>query len=134
VYHHRRFPRSPLSVFASAVCLLLFVSMALSACNRSQRVDTIRTTLLAVNAARDGFTSWDSQHQQVIVGGATTRDAAQQALDAYRNERKPVADGFELAYRTLAVAATQTDDFSLKAALSTASDLIDKVTAMIGAK
>lgn len=129
----RRFPRSPIPTF-----LLLFIGMLASgplmACSKNQRVDTIHTTLLAVNSARDGFTAWDAQHQQALVAAATTREAAEQTVASYHDSRRPVVDGFEVAYRALAVAATQTDELSLSAALTTASELIDKVRSMIGGK
>jgi hypothetical protein len=135
MYEHRRFPRAPVSsLFFATVCLMLFVSMTVAACSRNQRVDTIHTTLIAVNSARDGFTAWDRQHQQALVAAAATREAAEQSVASYQDNRRPVVDGFEVTYRALAVAATQTDEISLSAALSTANDLIEKVRSMIGGK
>jgi DNA/RNA-binding domain of Phe-tRNA-synthetase-like protein len=113
---------------------MLFVGMTMSACDRSQRVDTIHSTLIAVNAARDGFTAWDRQHQQTLVAAAVTRETAEQSVSSYRDGRRHVVDGFEVTYRALAVAATQTDDVSLSAALTTATELIDKISDMIGGK
>lgn len=133
MYEHRRFPRAPVGyIFLSTVCLMLFVTMTMSACSRNQRVDTIHTTLIAVNSARDGFTAWDRQHQQALVAAATSREAAEQSVASYHDNRRPVVDGFEVTYRALAVAATQTDEISLSAAITTANDLIEKVRSMIG--
>ncbi len=121
------------SVFASLVCVALLGCM-LSACTKNQRVDTLRTSLISLNAARDGFTSWDRDHQQQIVNQATNRDDAVKALESYRDRRKPVAESFEVAYRALALAATQTDDPSLTAALESSRQLVDAVKALIGGK
>jgi hypothetical protein len=110
------------------------LSAAAGACSQNQRVDTIHTTLIGVNSARDGFTAWDRQHQQALVTAAATREAAEQSIASYRDTRSHVVDGFEVTYRALAVAATQTDELSLTAALSTANDLIEKVRSMIGGK
>jgi hypothetical protein len=129
---HHRFPRP--SVFASLVCVALLGCMMQSACTKSQRTDTLRTSLISLNAARDGFTSWDREHQQQIVDQSASRDEALKALETYRDRRKTVADGFEVAYRALALAATQTDDPSLNAALASSRDLVDAVKALIGGK
>ncbi len=122
------------SVFASLVCVALLGCMLQSACTKNQRVDTLRTSLISLNAARDGFTSWDRDHQQQIVNQATNRDDAVKALESYRDRRKPVAESFEVAYRALALAATQTDDPSLTAALESSRQLVDAVKALIGGK
>lgn len=127
--------RSPLpSVFATLVCVALMGCLLQSACTKSQRVDTLHASLVSLNAARDGFTSWDREHQQQIVDQATNRDDAVNALESYRDRRKPVAESFEVAYRALALAATQTDDPSLNAALASSRDLVDAVKALIGGK
>ena len=115
----------------AVVCLLLFGCAMMGACNRSQRTDTLRASIISVNAARDGFLQWDRTHQHELVAAATSRDQAEQSLATYRREREPVVNGFEVAYRALALAATQTDDPSLKVALTTAGELVDAVRAMI---
>jgi hypothetical protein len=114
------------------LAILALLCALVGACTKSERTDTLRASLIAVNAARDGFTSWDRQHQQGIVEAATSRDAVQAALEHYREQRTPVVSGFEMAYRALAVAATQTDDPSLQRALASSSQLIDAVKQLIG--
>jgi hypothetical protein len=113
------------------VCGLLFLCTMMGACNRSQRTDTLRASIVSVNAARDGFLQWDRAHQASIVGAATSRETGEQALASYRHEREPIVNGFSVAYRALALAATQSDDPSLKAALAEAGELVDAVQAMI---
>jgi hypothetical protein len=118
----------------SAAILVLATLCALAgACTKNERTDTLRASLIAVNAARDGFTTWDRQHQQALAESATTREAGEAALERYREQRKPVISGFEVAYRALAVAATQTDDPSLQRALAGSKDLVDAVKQLIGA-
>lgn len=119
---------------ASTIVPLLLVTLLGGAalagstgCTSSQRIDTIRNSLVAVNAARDGFTAWDGQHQRDLVKRAATRVEAEAAIAAYHQGRQPVLDGFELAYRLLALAATQNDDPSLNAALLQVSTIVDLV-------
>lgn len=118
-----------------APVLLLFVSMffmllvAVPACGPNKRAQSIQTTLIAVNAARDGFVAWDRQHQSNIVDTAAarqaTRDEVVRELDAYHIKRAKVTASFEIAYRALAIAATQSDEASLRAALAKAGELRD---------
>lgn len=125
--------KSPIAIyFLSLVCLALFTTSTMSACNKSQRTDTLHAALVSVNAARDGFIAWDREHQQTIVDQASTKEDAFKALESYRTARQPVMDSFEVAYRALALAATQTDDPSLQAALALSGDLIDAVKKLMG--
>ncbi len=108
--------------------LMLLVALGLvSACTKNDRMDTLRVSLTTVNAARDGFVAWDEQHQKAIVEKSTSKDEGMLALESYREARGRVVLGFEVAYRALAVAATQTDEPSLKAALAASDQLIDAV-------
>lgn len=110
---------------ALLVVVALFATLlaVTSACSSSQRGKTIHATLVAVNAARDGFAAWDRQHQQDLVAAATFKDEARAAVDAYRARRELVVASFEVAYRAIAVAATQSDEISLTAALTRAGEL-----------
>ena len=124
-------PAPPLAYFCLfVVCLLLFVSSV--SCTQQDRANTLRVSLTALNTARDGFIDWDRHHQMQIVETSKTRDEAESALFAYRERRKPVIEGFEAAYRALAVAATQTDEPSLRGALAMSADLVDAVRRLIG--
>lgn len=123
---------TPLAVYPVMLltCISLFIS--LSSCSRTRRNDTLRASVTAVNAARAGFTTWDRQHQQDIVAKATSKDEGRAALDRYRGLREAILDDFELVYRALAIAATQTDDPSLKGALAASAKLIGSVQSMTG--
>jgi outer membrane murein-binding lipoprotein Lpp len=124
-------PTAVTAYFLSLVCVALFATSLMSACTKSQRVDTLRSTVVSVNAARDGFIAWDREHQQSIVDHAASREDGAAALATYRTKREPIMITFEVAYRALAVAATQTDDLSLKSALSVSGDLIDAIKALM---
>jgi hypothetical protein len=131
--HNYRLGRPPLPA-----CLLLFVVLmglsvsSMTACNQNQRNDTIHASLLTVNAARDGYVSWDLDQQKAIIAAAASRDNAVAAIAKYRETRQATLNRFELAYRLLAVAATQTDSLSLSAALSQAGDLVDAISTLLG--
>lgn len=124
---------------AQAPALWLFVSIFLilmvavpSCSGTTQRTKTLQTTLVAVNAARDGFVAWDRQHQHELVEKATSKDDALLAIDAYHKKREPITSSFEVVYRAVAVAATQTDEVSLKAALAKAGELYDALKKLTG--
>lgn len=131
--HTHRFPRSPAStyLFLGLVCLGMLVTSLNSACTRSQRVETIQTSLLAVTSARDGFTTWDRVHQQTIVDAATSKEQGLALLADYREKRRPWIERFEVAFRALAVAATQTDEVSLSAAVALATELVQAIEDLI---
>ncbi len=118
------------ALVAHAVLFALLVVAA--ACNQDQRTKTIHATIVSVDAARDGFVSWDRQHQLAIVEKATTREQGEAELVAYRLKRESVVDGFRVAYRGLAVAATQTDEPSLKAALAESGKLLTLIANLRG--
>lgn len=115
--------------------LALYVGLFLgvvAACGASQREKAVRASVVAVNAARDGFEAWDAAHQKAIVDKATSREDGEAKLAAYRASRDPIVHGFEIAYRLLAVAATQTDDPSLRAALAAAASAVEAATKITG--
>lgn len=121
----------PARAFTAVVLIL-----ALVACGANQRRDTIRTTLVAFNAARDGFLEWDDRRQNEVTSAAeagklTTTEARKQ-LDAYRIAREPVEKAIVLAYRALAMAATQEDQLSLDAALAEAAKFYKALKALKG--
>lgn len=114
------------------MCIALFVSSTMASCTKSKRSDTIRASLIAVNAVRDGFVAWDHAQQALLVDHAASKEEARAALNAYRDKRSDIVTGFEVAYRALAVAATQNDEVSLKAALAESAELINEVRILIG--
>jgi nitrogen fixation/metabolism regulation signal transduction histidine kinase len=119
-------------VFLSLICGALFMTSVMSACSKTQRTDTIHASLIALNAARDGLTEWDRVHQHDIIDTSKTREEATTTLAAYRARRDSVVAGFEVAYRALALAATQNDDPSLHAALLAATTIVESVKSLIG--
>lgn len=90
--------------------LLLIVCAILTACGASSRERTIKTTLIGLNAARDGFVAWDGAHQQAIVAAAPARDVGAANLAIYRDARTPVVEAITTAYRVIAIAAVLADD------------------------
>lgn len=116
-----------LGMFAACVALA-----AVPGCTKNTRLTTLQASLVAVNAARDGFITWDRQHQSALVQAATSREDAIGKLESYRKERESVIHGFESAYRVLAVAATQTDDPSLKSALAQSAELVAAIKKLTG--
>lgn len=114
---------------------LLFIGivMAAPACSSAnKRTKTLQTTVTAVNAARDGFFAWDRQHLIAIVKNSSSRDDALVTERLYAERKKLVIDSFEVAYRALAVAATQADDLSFRAAMASAAELLDAIKKLTG--
>lgn len=103
-----------------------------TACTKNDRMTTIQTALIAVNAARDGFHTWDRHHRSEIIQSSATREEAVAKLEAYGKERETITDLREAAYQVLAVAATQTDEPSLKAALAKAAELVTAIKKLTG--
>lgn len=118
------------------VCWALVIAwvalLASASCTHEGRSETLRASLVTVNAARDGLAAWDRQHQQAIADAAKTREQALAEIDAYHQRRQPVLDGFEVCYRAIALAAVQTDSPSLRAALTAAAEVLDAVKKLKG--
>lgn len=121
---------SALWMFVSLFLVMIAITPGCS--GPTKRTRTLQTTLTAVNAARDGFVAWDRQHQHELVEKATTKDAANQAIDAYHKKREPITTSFEIVYRAVAMAATQTDELSMQAALAKAGELYDAIKKLMG--
>ena len=116
-------PPRILSYLALAVALC-----AGTACGNHQT--ELKTSLTVLDAARDGFTAWDDEHQHVIVTQATSLEQGQTALADYRKKREPVIRGFELAYKALATAALTPDAGNLAVLLADVADLEKAVVAL----
>lgn len=117
------------------VIALLLAGVVLGAapgCGASQRTNAIHASVIAVDAARDGFVAYDAAHQHQIVDQATSLETGRADLAAYRAKRDPVVNAFIIAYRALALAATQTDDPSLTAALAKAAELLQSIEKLKG--
>lgn len=116
----------------AAVIALLSTCTALTGCSGSQRQKTIKATLISTNAARDGFIEWDRIHQLRIVEQATTREEAEVKLKSYRAARVFVVSLFETVYRSLAIAATDTEETSLQEAMRQVRKLLKAIEALKG--
>jgi hypothetical protein len=123
-------PSPIVAYFLALVCGILFVTSMMAACTHSGRADTIHASLVAVSDARQGFTSWDLDHQRVIKDSATSREEAVVKIAAYRVKQAEIERAFELCFKALGFAATQNDDPSLSKALQEADDLIAAVKAL----
>lgn len=124
--------RAPAQAYFMAIVCALLLGLSLgSACGQSQRQDTLRASVVSVNAARDAFTHWDLDHQKAILARATTRDEYQTKIAEYRSLQHKIETGFTVAYRALALAATQTDELSLSAGVKAAGDLVAAVKDLI---
>lgn len=107
----------------SVVIITLMFAIIASGCGQSQRERTLRATFVATNAARDGFTKYDRDQQQKIAQTATSIEAGQAALAAYRKKRDEVVVIFEDVYRALVAATLANDTGSLDAAKKAAERL-----------
>ncbi len=125
----KHIPALTLYLMTFAACIAL---AAVPSCTKNTRLTTIQASLVTVNAARDGFVVWDRQHQSSIVDAATTREDAIAKIDAYRKEREKTLHAFETVYRVLAIAATQTDEPSLKSALAQSAELVQAIKKLTG--
>lgn len=107
--------------------LAIILLLVLVACGPSQREQTIKITLTRVNQARDAFIVLDQKIQAAIVDSAKTFEEGVARLEAYRQKRALAVQGFEIAYRMIAIAATSDDDKSLLTMLATMREIISAV-------
>lgn len=114
-----------------ALAVIAFLVIA-SSCGPDAKQAALRSTLTGLNAARDGFTTWDDQKQQRIVAEATSLDDGKQKLNAYREERVVVLTGFELAYKVLAVAALDPSWSTIKQAIAAVADVYETIRKLAG--
>jgi len=128
---HLRSEIAPLALYLGVFLACLGLA-SVPGCGSGQRQRTLRATLVGTNAARDGFVSWDADHQKAIVDRAASREDGERELAAYRAARDPIVSTFELVYRAIAAAATQSDDPSLRAALDASSSLLDSIKKLTG--
>ena len=110
---------------------LLFV-LATACSSPDSRQKALKTSLTALNAARDGFVSWDKAHQQQIVADAETYEAGKKALEAYRHKRESIVYGFSAAYSALAAAALDNTITALVSAAQAAHDLYGLIKSLTG--
>lgn len=118
-----------------AIGILLAVVVAqLAACGPDAKQRALRSGLVSVNAARDGFLAWDNETQQAIVVKATSHDEAIANLDRHATVIQPVVFGFELTYKLLAAAALDPTDDNMLILAGQLAELFRDVQAMTGHK
>lgn len=118
---------------APYAAMIVGLALALNAiaCGPGVRQKALTTSLTAVNAARDGFTAWDGDHQLTLVEHANTMAEGQTKLDSYRTKREPILHGFAVAYELIATAALDIDsDTKYMKALESVKHLYDALKAL----
>jgi len=108
--------RPRLAVLGVVVALLI-------ACGPGARDKALRGTLTGVTAARAAMVAWDATTQDHIVVDATSAEQGKTALAAHRADRAVLVAGFEAAYFSLALAATDLNDQTLSQAVIAATKL-----------
>src|SRR3990167_4760740 len=109
-----------------ALGVLVFL---LAACGPSIREKALATTFAGLNAARDGFLTWDKEHQETIVrdtyaAGGPRADATRKLAD-YRRQAAKVDHAFVVAYSALAAAALDLSPLGLVGAAPDARHLYE---------
>ena len=111
--------------------VIVFLLALTAACSLHTKQDYLRSSLVAVNTAGDGFLVWDEQHKQKIVDESITYEEGEKDLSNYIAKRETIVLAFELAYRSLATAALDPSDLNisvLKANLQLLFDVVDRIT------
>jgi hypothetical protein len=113
---------------------LTLIALALQSvgCSASSRQRAIKSTLVAVDAARDGFTVWDERTQDAIVEAAQTKIDGREMLLAHREKRTPIVLGFNAVYRALALAALDPEEANVAIAATLAADLYETIKEITG--
>lgn len=110
---------------------LVVLVFVVGACGASARDKALRSSIVVVNAARDGFTAWDATEQQRIVDAATDADSGKAKLLEHQAARDRVARVIETAYRAIGFAALANDDASMKAMLQAMAALKETLTPLL---
>ena len=113
---------------------LVLVAVSLTACGANAHTKALQTSLVSIDAARDGFVKWDEHHQASIVEKATSAEEGAAALKSYRAQRAAVIEGFTVAYSALAAAALDDNMGRLTEALNAASHVYQLIKDLMGAK
>ena len=103
-----------------------------AACGANAKQQTLKTSLVSVNAVRDGFLAWDSIHQRTIVEDVTTRADGEARLKEYRQKRSKLEIAFSITYKLLATAALDVKQENILLALGAVFDLYKHVRALLG--
>lgn len=112
--------------------LLLLVTLCIFACTHAGREDTIKTALVATNAARDAFAQYDDAKQEKIVAEAKTLEEGKTALKEWRDKRNKILAIQIIVYSSILAATRLNDDASLKKMKDDLKTLLDAVTPLLG--
>ena len=103
------------------------MAFVLAGCGASAQQKALHATYLGVKAAEAGFVEWDAHHQDEIVAKAKSLTDGAAALQRYRLKRDPVLQAFIAVYQLLYVAASDTTQERLDAAIGAAQRLYNLI-------
>jgi hypothetical protein len=110
---------------------LLFLAFSfgfvLAGCGSSAKMKVLRTTLVTVDAAREGMETFDRAYQVKTIDEAKSREDALAKIQDYRAKRAVIIEAFTIAYKTLAAAAMDPTEVNYLEALKRAQDLYKEV-------
>lgn len=89
--------------------LVLLLVLIVGACGASARQKALRTSLVALNAARDTLLAVSKEREAQIVERATSKEEGRAQLNAWRVIVDEVAAAIEAGYRTIYAAAILDD-------------------------
>jgi S-adenosylmethionine synthetase len=102
---------------------IAILAVLLAACSMSAQQKALHATYIGVKAAEAGFDAWDHDHQADIVAKAPDLATGEARLNAYHATRGPVLQAFMLVYQLLYVAASDTTQERIDAAIAAATTL-----------
>lgn len=114
------------------IIIIALMALFASACTHNARQDTIKTALIATNAARDAFVSYDAVAQDKIVEAATSLEDGKTKLKEYRAKRDKVLALFPVVYYSIIAASQANDDASFNKMKASLKSLLDAITPIIG--
>jgi hypothetical protein len=118
-----------LLLMAVGILGCILISIAASGCSGSAKMRTLRTTLVAVDAARVGVETYDRAHQVALIDEAKSREEALAKIQAYRERRTVVVEAFTVVYKAIAAAALDPTDVNYLEAIKQANDLYQSIKA-----
>lgn len=121
-----------MKIVATRVLALIAFAALIAGCTKAARQDTIKTTLIATNAARDALLQYDDAAQAKIVESATSLDDGKKKLAEYRERRAKVIALFPIVYYSIIAAAQANDDASFNKMKASLKLLLDAVLPLIG--
>lgn len=111
---------------------LIALALQSAGCGASARERAIKGTFIAVNAASDGFVTWDERTQDAIVTAAQTREDGREMLLAHREKRERIVQGLTMVYRALVLAAIDPEDANIAIVTGLAAELYETIREVTG--